>query len=139
MIDIENDVIDFVSKYLKQRIDDLEVAGDYVQAPSSFPFTSIVQIDNRVFNRMRTVKIENAAVVVFEGNVYSNKVSGKKQEAKKIANLMDEAFEVAGFTRTFRNPIPNLNDASIYRILCRYEAIVGYGSDNKHFLIYQSI
>lgn len=136
-IDIENDVIEYVGKRLTAAHDGIEVSGTYVQAPSSFPFVSIVENDNRIVTRMRTLNIENAVSVMYECNIYSNKVSGKKQEAKAIANTLDEAFASAGFTRTMRNQVANLFDASIYRIVCRYEAIVGHDGDGR-FLVYQS-
>lgn len=137
MIDIENDVYDYVCRRLLAAHDGIEVSGTYVQAPSSFPFVSIVENDNRVFQRMRTRTIENAVSVMYECNIYSNKVAGKKDEAKGIATTLDEAFESAGFTRTMRNQVANLFDASIYRIVCRYEAIIGHDGNNK-YLIYQN-
>lgn len=137
MIDLENDFINYIGNQIRAVHSDVEVSGTYVLAPSRFPFVSIIESDNRVFDRMRTVKIENAAIVMYEAQIYSNKASGKKQEAKAIANTLDAAFEAAGFTRTMRNQVPNLNDASIYRIVCRYEAIVAPTADGK-FLVYQS-
>ncbi len=82
---------------------------------------------------MRTTKIENAASVMYEVNIYSNKTKGKKAEAKAIADVVDRKFEEMGFTRTLRNQIPNLNNASIHRIVCRYEAVI----DKDHW-IYQN-
>ena len=76
---------------------------------------------------------KNAVSVMYEMNVYSNKASGKKAEAKAIVNAADEFFTSIGFTRTFREQIPNLKDATIYRIVCRYEAVI-----DKNFVIYQS-
>ena len=137
MIDLENDIIQYVGDRLRAAHSGIEVAGTYILAPSRFPFVSIVENDNRVFDRMRTVKIENAAIVMYECNIYSNKASGKKQEAKAIANTLDDAFEDAGFTRTMRNQVANLNDASIYRIVCRYEAIVAPTTNGK-YLVYHN-
>ena len=71
---------------------------------------------------------------MMECNIYSNKASGKKAEAKAIANTLDTAFETIGFTRTMRNQVANFNDATIYRIVCRYEAII-----DKDFWVYQNI
>ena len=85
---------------------------------------SIVEADNRIVENMRTRNIENAVSVMYEVNIYSNKASGKKSEAKAIVATLDEVFVSIGFTRTLRNQVPNLNDATIYRIVCRYEAIV---------------
>ena len=57
-------------------------------------------------------------------SVKASKTAAKKSEAKAIAATLDEAFASIGFTRTLRNQVPNLNDATIYRVVCRYEAIV---------------
>lgn len=133
MIDIENDVYDHVESALKAAHSNVCVSSEYVQAPSEFPAVSIVEMDNRVYERARTRNIENAARVVFECNVYSNKAANKKSEAKAIAATLDDAFSSIGFTRAFKNPVPNMMDASIYRIVLRYEAIV-----DKDFWIYHS-
>lgn len=137
MIDVEADVFEFVSNSITAEHPGTFVSGEYVEVPASFPAVTIMESDNRVLNRMRTVKIENAAYVMYECNVYSNKVGGKKSEAKSIADTMDSAFEQLGFTRTFRDQIANLRDATIYRIVSRYEAVVGPGESGK-FLIYQN-
>lgn len=94
---------------------------------------SIVEADNRVATRYRTTHIENAVTVMYEVNIYSNKVSGKKTEAKSIAATLDEKFAEMGFTRTLKNQVPNFNDTRIYRIVCRYEAII-----DKDFWIYHN-
>lgn len=124
MIDLENDVFDTVATVLRAEYPGIYCTGEYVPAPPKFPAVSIVEADNRVVERMRTLRIENAASVMVEVNIYSNKASGKKSEAKAIAATLDEVFASIGFTRTLKNQVPNLNDATIYRIVCRYEAIV---------------
>lgn len=133
MIDIENDVFTAVAAVLRAAYPNIYVVGEYVPAPPRFPAVSIVEADNRVVTRMRTRNIENAASVMYEVNIYSNKASGKKSEAKAIAATLDEKFAEIGFTRTMKEQVPNLNDATIYRIVCRYEAIV-----DKDLWIYQS-
>lgn len=133
MIDLENDIFSAVATELRAQFSGVQVYGEYVETPARFPAVTIVEADNRVLTRMRTENIENAASVMYEMNVYSNKASGKKAEAKAIVNAADEFFTSIGFTRTFREQIPNLKDATIYRIVCRYEAVI-----DKNFVIYQS-
>lgn len=137
MIDIENDVFDTVATELRSNYRGIWVSGEYVDTPAKFPAVTIVEADNRIFERMRTRKIENAVHVMYEVQVFSNKASGKKEEAKAIADTVDQVFESCGFTRTMRNKVANLKDATIYRIVCRYEAIVGENGENN-FLIYQN-
>lgn len=124
MIDIENDVFDYVAKALRTAFPGITVISDFVEAPAKFPTVTLVEADNRILQRMRTDNIENAVSVMYEMNIYSNKAVGKKSEAKAIANAIDGLFNELGFTRTFREQIPNMKDATIYRIVCRYEAVV---------------
>lgn len=133
MIDLENDIYDYAAKALRAAHTGIDVAAEYVEMPAKFPHVSIVEADNRVLERMRTNNIENAIQSMFEVNIYSNKASGKKSEAKAIANTLDDVLSGIGFTRTFREQVPNLRDATIYRIVCRYEAVI-----DKNFVIYQS-
>ena len=133
MIDLESVIYDAVSKALSDAHPSIYCTGEYVSSPSKFPTVSIVEADNRVYQSMRTLTIENAASVMYEVNIYSNKKTGKKSEAKAIASTLDEKFAEIGFTRTFRQQISNLNDATIYRIVCRYEAVI-----DKDFWIYQN-
>jgi len=131
MIDIENDVYSYIAAALRTAYPGITVYGDYTVAPAKFPCVMLLEVDNRVLQRMRTDNIENAVSVMYELNIYSNKATGKKSEAKAIANTADALFTDIGFTRTFRQQVPNMKDATIYRIVCRYEAVV-----DKELMIY---
>lgn len=137
MIDVENDVFDTVATELRSKHAGIFVAGEFVDSPAKFPAVTIVEADNRIFEQMRTRRIENAVRVMYEVQIFSNKASGKKAEAKSIADTADGVFASLGFTRTMRSQVANLKDATIYRIVCRYEAVVGENGENK-FLIYQN-
>ena len=137
MIDLESDVFSYVAGILRAEYPGIYYVGEYVDAPAKFPAVTIVEADNRVVERMRTAKIENAVQVLYECNIYSNKSSGKKTEAKTIANTLDDAFESKGFARTFREQVPNFQNASIYRIVIRYQGIASPTSDGN-YLIYQT-
>ena len=54
-------------------------------------------------------------------------------EAKEIADVADNVLKNMGFTRTFKSQVPNLNNASIFQLICRYEAVI----DKDHW-IYQN-
>lgn len=133
MIDLESDVFDAVAKALRAAHKGIYVTGEEVPAEAKLPAVSIVEADNRVVERMRTLNIENAAHIMVECNIYSNKASGKKSEAKAIAATLDAKFAEMGFTRTMKNQVPNFNDTRIYRIVCRYEAVI-----DKDFWIYHN-
>ncbi len=70
--------------------------------------------------------------VIYEVNVYSNKARGKKSECKEITAFIDTQFQMLGFTRTLLTTVPNEQDATIYRMVARYRAIV-----SKQNIIYR--
>ncbi len=129
MIDIESDVFSIVSKKVREVYPKIYMTGEYVKAPSSFPCVSLVEADNQIYRNTRTTdSIENHVQVVYEVNVYSNKKTGRKSECKNILSVIDERMEALGFTRTLASQVPNEEDATIYRMVARYRAIV---SKNK--------
>jgi hypothetical protein len=69
--------------------------------------------------------IENHANLMYQVDIFSNLTSGKKAECKKILKVVDEKMSEMGFVRILCEPIENLEDATIYRITARYNAIVG--------------
>lgn len=125
MIDIENEIYDHVSKLIREKRADVNMTGEYVRSPSSFPHLSLIEMSNTVFTSTQTsTEYENHVVVMYEANVYSNKTKGKKTECKDIISLLDDIMLSLGFTRTMLQPIPNMDDATIYRMTARYTAIV---------------
>lgn len=133
MIDLESDIYSYVEDIIKTAHSNVFVSSQYVQTPDKLPAVTIVEADNRVRQDMSSSSgIENAVSVMYEVNVYSNKSSGKKLQAKQIAETVDNAFTEIGLVRTLREQIPNMKDATIFRIVCRYE-----GSIDKDFWIYQ--
>lgn len=57
---------------------------------------------------------------MFEVNIYSNKAGTKKTECKKIAAAIDKLLFSMNFVRMAMTPVPNLENATIYRIVARY-------------------
>lgn len=125
MIDIESEVFNIVSKATRAKYPKIYMTGEYVKSPPSFPCVSLIETDNQIYQNTRdSGNIENHAQVLYEVNVYSNKTSGKKAECKAIIAFIDTQMEALGFTRTLMNPVPNEEDATVYRMVARYRAIV---------------
>ena len=125
MIDIENDVFNAVATVVRAKYPDIYMVGEYVKTPPKFPFVSLVEMDNQTYQRTEdSGSSENHASVMYEVNIYSNKTVGKKTECKEIAAVIDEQMLALGFARTMLQPIPNLDDATIYRMVGRYSAII---------------
>ena len=78
-------------------------------------------MDNNVDERaIDNGSIENAVNVMYQVDVYSSLNTGKKAQAKAIIALLDKVLSDHRFVRTFRNPVQNFNDATIYRMTARY-------------------
>lgn len=128
MIDCENEVYTRIAKVLREEFPGINIAGEYVKAPSGFPHVSITQSDNSVVSEKMTGSAEMAQVM-FEINVYSNKTEGKKAECKSIMKIIDDVMFSMNFKRQAMTPVPNLEDATIYRIVARYRVM----TDGTHF------
>lgn len=138
MIDIENLVIDKISKALQaSAYSNTFVTSEYTDSPSSFPCVSVVEADNYTYRKTQDDDLKEHHVnVMYEVNVYSNKTKASKTEAKKIANIVDDTFQNNKFTRTFKYGIPN-KDKTIYRIIMRFEAVIGEPQTIGQDTIYQ--
>lgn len=128
MIDCENEVYTRVVTVLREKFPGIDLTGDYTKAPSSFPHVSITQSDNAVIAE-RTTGTKEMAQVMFEVNVYSNLQPGKKTECKKIMKVIDEVLFGMNFRRMVLTPVPNMEDATIYRLTARYRV----ATDGKNF------
>ena len=125
MINVENEIFDIVAKAVRAVYPDIYITGEYVKSPPKFPCVSLIEMDNSVYARTQTnSSVENHAELMYELNIYSNKKSGKKSECKAIATLIDNELAALDFSRTMLQPIPNMDDATIYRMLGRYRAVV---------------
>ena len=132
MINIENELFSGVTSKVRDIYPNIYMTGEYVKSPSSFPAVSLVEMDNTVYESSQTSsENENHATVMYEVNVYSNKTKGKKTECKEIISLIDGEMISIGFSRIMLQPIPNMDDATIYRMTARYRAIVS--KDKKIF------
>ena len=124
MIDVENEVFNTVAGRLRTEFSGIFVTGEYVASPSSFPCVSLVEIDNATFrNSLTQDSTENHVAITYEVNIYSNLKTGKKSQCKSIAKVVDEVMARLNFTRMMMEPVPNQNDATIYRMLGRYRAV----------------
>lgn len=130
MIDYENEIFTKIRTALVEAFPDIKVGGEEVRIPPEFPYVSIVEADNYVkTSAIDSGRIENYADLMYEVNVYSGKLNGRKSEAKAILAVVDEAFGRMGFVRMMKQPISitsyyntrdNTADATKYRLIARY-------------------
>lgn len=125
MINVENEIFNKVAEAVRAVYPSAFMSGEYVRTPSKFPFVSLIEMSNTAYDRTQSSGgLENHASLMYEVNVYSNKKSGKKSECKAIATLIDNELAALGFSRTMLQPVPNMDDATIYRMTGRYTAVI---------------
>ena len=118
---MESKVYTPIAVALRDAFSGIFVSGEYVKAPSSFPHVSLVEMDNYTSaDRLDTADEERFSTLMYEVNVYSNKTSGKKSECKKIIGFIDDLMYKMNFKRLSLAPVPNMDDATIYRMTARY-------------------
>ena len=125
MINVENEVFDRVANAVREVYPSVFISGEYIRTPSKFPFVSLIEMSNTAYDRTQSSGgLENHASLMYEVNIYSNKKSGKKSECKAIAALIDNELATLGFSRTMLQPIPNMDDATVYRMTGRYTVVI---------------
>lgn len=140
MIDIENKVLSVVREAVLAQYPTASVYGEYVEVPESFPCVTVTEDTNYTYVYTKDEQLaEHHAEVQYAVNVYSNKQTGAKLEAKAIMNIADNAMQGMKFWRTMTRQIPNV-DRTIYRLIARYRAVVGEPTqvgDDLVFHMYQ--
>lgn len=125
MINCENEIFSTIWNAVRTAYPSVFMSSEYVRTPPKFPFVSLIEMSNTVYERTQTSgSLENHASLMYEVNIYSNKKSGKKSECKAIAALIDNEMATLGFSRTMLQPVPNMDDATIYRMTGRYTAVI---------------
>lgn len=120
MIDVENLVFDHVYVSVSGLVPPGNFSSVYVPAPASFPFVTLMEMDNLTDTRHRTsADDEEYAIVTYESNVYAT----DKQECRRIADTLDRAMYRLNFNRLSMSFIPNLADVEIFRLTARYQAV----------------
>lgn len=123
MIMIRNEVLTAVSDAVEQL--GATCVSSYTSG-ATMPLVTFEQIDSTPLVKTQTREsLEYHATVTFELNYYSNKANGKQSECYSLAEAADTVMAGYGFTRKLLRPVPNLEDATIYRLTARYTAVVG--------------
>ena len=124
MIDIENKLRGIVLDAVKAEYPRFVLYDSYPDKSDTFPCGAFEMTDNRTYVESQDTNLhENHARIFIAIDIYSNKQNGRKTEAKKIAEIVDNTMQDYNFTRTMYRPTPNV-DRSIWRITLRYEAVV---------------
>lgn len=129
MIDAEAAIYDTLinrlqAKYAWARDGKVGFSNDFVIQPEKFPWISICEEDNRTEIKFHdSSREENAVRLTFQVDVWTNSITSKKRDARKLIKAVDEEMLAMGFRRTYLNNDPSIQDVSIYRYIGRYSVI----------------
>lgn len=132
MIDPERPIFDVVGRAVLAAFPEAKVS-DELDLSASAPLAVFIEMSDcyAVSETADSSSNENHAYVVFEVNVISNKLDGKKAVCKAVMDTIDREFNRLGFSRTAMMPI-NESSATRYRLFGRYSAV-----SDKNFTIYR--
>ena len=96
---------------------------EYDRNSTKFPYVTISEKGN-AFADKELDNQEKHSSLVFDINIYDNS-KNRMEICSELALIINFYMsEVMGFTRFMSEPIPNLMDATIYRIFQRYDGFI---------------
>ena len=124
MIDFENEIFTAVATAVRTAHTGTTIKSEYVRSPASFPTVALSEIDNvNIDALIDSSGAEKYAGLGYRLQVFSNKESGKKSEAKAIFKTADEIMCGMGFRRRSYSTTPEIYNSTIFSITATYEAI----------------
>ena len=125
MIDFNNEVFTNVAAVVRDNHLNVTVIGEHTRKPSKFPAVTLDEISNVMVDRLEdSSNEENFAGLTYRLQVFSNKQSGKKAEARAIFAVADAEMRRMGFRRVTYTTTPEIYESTVYEISATYEAIV---------------
>lgn len=125
MLDFLNEIFTTVATAVRAAHSGVTVTGEYTRKPSKFPAVTLDETENVVVGELvDSSKEEHFSGLTYRLQVFSNKTSGKKAEARAIFATADEVMRSLGFRRVTYTTIPEIYESTIYSITATYEAII---------------
>ena len=126
MIDYLNEIFTAVAAPLREAHEGITVTGEYTRRPSLFPTVTLDEIENVVVDNLEdSSAAERFSGLTYRLQVFSNKQSGKKAEARAIFATADSTMRGLGFRRITYTTTPEIYESTIYSITATYAAIAG--------------
>ena len=124
MINNANELFTRITTALKEYDSSVRTSSVYTNTPSSYPFVSIELINDDIYeNGIDSGDVENFANLAYEINVYTDG-NTRMSNAWKLLGVADDLMKSIGFLRISATPMQDQNE-TLYRIVARYEAVVG--------------
>lgn len=125
MIDRLNEVFTAVAKAVRKAHSGTTVSGEYTRTPSKFPTVTLDETQNVMVDQLEdSSNEEKYSGVTYRLQVFSNKQTGKKAEARAIFATADAEMRRMGFRRVTYTTTPEIYNSTIYSITATYEGVV---------------
>ena len=125
MIDYMNEIFNTLATTVREAHSGVTVTGEYTRQPSKFPTVSLDEIENVTVGALEdSSAAEKFSGLTYRLQVFSNKQSGKKAEARAIFATADKVMLGLGFRRVTYTTTPEIYESTIYSITATYEAVV---------------
>lgn len=123
MIDFSNEVFNTAAKDLRSLYPNIQVIGEYVEAPAKFPTVTLDEIQN-VPVHLDSGVINKYARVVYRSQIFCNG-EGKRQRARAIYDSLDRILMNLGFFAVSYTTTPAIYNSEIYCITATHEGVIG--------------
>lgn len=121
--DIESQVFTECSEAVEAVDPDVDTIGSAEDIPERMPCVSIYEYSNQNDERAwETRNSEVRSTLIYQVDIYTNDVNGKKARSKKLRDAVAQYFYSIGFSRILSAPIPNFGRPDVYRYTMRFEA-----------------
>ena len=125
MIDYLNEIFNTLATTVRDAHSGVTVTGEYTRQPSKFPTVSLDETENVTVGALEdSSAAEKFSGLTYRLQVFSNKQSGKKAEARAIFATADKVMLGLGFRRITYTTTPEIYESTIYSITATYEAVV---------------
>ena len=125
MIDFNNEIFTTVAKAVRENHLGTTVIGEYTRKPSKFPAVTLDEVSNVMVDWLEdSSNEEKFAGVAYRLQVFSNKQSRKKEEARAIFATADAEMRRMGFRRVTYTTTPEIYKSTVYEITATYEGVV---------------
>lgn len=123
MIDFSNEIFNAVATDLRSFYPGVKVVGENVDTPTSFPTVTIDETHNTPVH-MDSAVHNKYARVQYRVQVFTNKKSGKRAQARKLYARVDEKLQVLGFYATSYSATPAIYNSDVYCITAIYSGVI---------------
>lgn len=112
---MENELFTLIATQLRSQFDGISVKGEAVNVPPRFPHVSFYEADNYISTEdLDSSDTERFATLLYRVDVYANKASGRKTEAKAILGVIRPFLYSKNFTRFSSSPVNDMGDGILH-------------------------